>query len=183
MLDPVGSCATNPGPFDVVISTPPTLLPPGGTLSVKLCSPVIGTTASDDVVITFDFFIPDVDANGQNILKKDCKNSPVLVKNDIKATGDWDPLDPRDPNPGDPAGTTIPVNSNLTNVDHVLQAKCIAIQKKVAQRPPDTGGPGLTPGDTLRYELNFQISDYRTMGKITSQTFFRMDNCSSERQP
>ncbi|HYY56317.1 MAG TPA: isopeptide-forming domain-containing fimbrial protein, partial [Pyrinomonadaceae bacterium] len=166
--NPVAGCATNPGLNDVEISAPaPFTPPPGGTLTVKLCSPIVGSTAPNDVAVTFDFFIPDKDANNKDILDSDCKNSPVFVKNDIAATGDWDPIDPRDPNPGDPAGTTIPVPSNLTNVDHVLQAKCVAIQKKVAQRLPDTGGPGLTPGDTLRYELNFQISDYRSMGKIT----------------
>ena len=163
---PVTSCATNPGPNDVVISTPSTSLSPGGSVNVQMCSSIIGSTTPDEVLITFDFFIPEKDAGKQDILAINCKDSPVLVKNDILAKGDWDPLDPRDPTPNSLAGTTVPVKSNLTNVDHVLQAKCLAIQKTVAQRPPNTGGPGLTPGDTLRYELNFQISDYRTMGKI-----------------
>jgi uncharacterized repeat protein (TIGR01451 family)/fimbrial isopeptide formation D2 family protein len=161
-----GCSTTNPGPFDVVISSPPTSLSPNGTLSVKLCSPVVGSIAPDDVSISFDFFVPEKDANGKDILQTDCKNSPVAVENDVSASGDWDPLDPRDPTTLALPGATVPIKSDLTNVDNVLQAKCLAIQKNVAPRPPDTGGPGITPLDTLRYELNFQISDYRSMGKI-----------------
>ena len=41
----------------------------------------------------------------------------------------------------------------------------MAIQKSVTI-VNDTGASGATPGDILEYRLNFQISDYRTIGKI-----------------
>jgi uncharacterized repeat protein (TIGR01451 family) len=125
---------------------------PNGTIQATLCNPITGTTAPDEVVITFEFYIPN------NVLDADCAPSPVLVKNDIKARGDWTPLDPRDQ-------PTQTVTSDITTDDHILQAKCMAIQKSVKVFT-DTGAPGPTPGDTLEYTLNFQISDYHTIGKI-----------------
>jgi uncharacterized repeat protein (TIGR01451 family)/fimbrial isopeptide formation D2 family protein len=167
----VTSCSATPGPFDVVISSP-SLITPGGNLSVTLCSALTGSTSPDDVVVTFDFYIPNVDANGQIIIKKDCSNAPVAVKNDILAAGDWDPLDPRDPTPMSLPGTTVPINNNLTNVDHILNAKCLAIQKSVSMFHEFQGGAiGPTPGDTLKYELKFQVSDYFTIGKLSVTDF------------
>jgi uncharacterized repeat protein (TIGR01451 family)/fimbrial isopeptide formation D2 family protein len=142
--------------FPVAVSVP---TGPNGTIQATLCNPITGTTDPDEVVITFEFYIP------ANVLDKDCKNAPVKVPNDVKATGDWDPLDPRDPTSMSPPGTTVPVTSDITQEDHILYAKCMAIQKSVKVFT-DTGAPGPTPGDTLEYTLNFQISDYHTIGKI-----------------
>jgi uncharacterized repeat protein (TIGR01451 family) len=135
--------------FPVAVSVP---TGPNGTIQATLCNLITGTTAPDEVVITFEFYIPN------NVLDADCAPSPVLVKNDIKARGDWTPLDPRDQ-------PTQTVTSDITTDDHILQAKCMAIQKSVKVFT-DTGAPGPTPGDTLEYTLNFQISDYHTIGKI-----------------
>ena len=144
--------------FEVVI-VEPSPFTPGGTLAVKLCEPITGQAGPGDVGITFDFYIPE------NVLDTDCAPSPVLVKNDVKAIGDWDPLDPRDPDPNNPPGTTIPIISDVTAEDHILQAKCLAIQKSV-RVAVDTGESGPTPGDTLQYTLTFQLSDYHTIGQI-----------------
>lgn len=162
----VSSCSTTPGLLDVVVSPP--LPGPGGILSVKFCSPITGSVAPDDVSLTFDFFIPDRDANGKLIIQKDCSNAPVAVENDISATGNWDPLDDRDPSLTALPHTTVPVDTDLFKVDNVFQAKCLAIQKStvtIVQQHPG-GGSGFTPGDTLEYELEFQISDYFTIGKL-----------------
>jgi len=120
----VTACAPSPGPLDVVVSLP-TAGQPGGVLSVKLCSPVTGSVTQTDVAISFNFFIPELDAAGNLILQKDCSNAPVAVENDISATGNWDPKDPRDA----AANATIPVNTDLHKVDNIFQAKCLAIQK------------------------------------------------------
>jgi uncharacterized repeat protein (TIGR01451 family)/fimbrial isopeptide formation D2 family protein len=163
---PVTSCSgTNP--LEVVIASP-SLTAPGGTLSVTLCGDLTGSAGPGDLVVTFDFFIPEVDAFGQTIIHKDCSNAPVLVKNDIMATGDWDPLDPRDA----PPLATVPLNSDLTSEDHILNAKCLAIQKsvKVFQEFPG-GALGPTPGDILEYQLKFQVSDYFTIGQLVVSDF------------
>ena len=82
------------------------------------------------------------------------------VKNDVIATGDWDPLDHAIQVNDPPASY-----SDVTAEDHILQAKCLAIQKSV-RVAVDTGASGPTPGDTLQYTLTFQLSDYHTIGKI-----------------
>jgi uncharacterized repeat protein (TIGR01451 family)/fimbrial isopeptide formation D2 family protein len=126
---------------------------PGGTLQVQFYDPVIGQPAtSDEVVITFDFYVPD------GVLDKDCANSPTLIANDVWAGCDWYPFDQyRD--------SACPIVSDETPADHTLQAKCMAIQKSV-KMAVDVGEPGLTPGDTLEYTLRFQVSDYHTIGTL-----------------
>lgn len=110
-----------------------------------------------DATVVFEFFIPDVDANGDLILKPDCKN--VLSNNKITATGLWTPTDPCDTTPPPPVTVTSKPD------EHILTDKCIAIQKSVAMFT-DTGAPGFTPGDILLYTLNFQISDFKTLGDL-----------------
>jgi uncharacterized repeat protein (TIGR01451 family) len=124
----------------------------GGLLDVMLCDPVTGMLGcSDELLTAFDFFVPD------QVLDPVCQSSPAILENDVKATGWFIPLDPRD--------AQGIVTSDLTPVDYALQAKCVAIQKSV-EIDVDTGEPGMTPGDLLKYTLQFQISDYRTVGKL-----------------
>lgn len=148
---PVNQCGAMATGFPVMISAPSTSTA-NGTLAVKLCDPITGLPQmTDEVVIEFEFYIPD------SVLDADCDPSPVTVTNDVAARGDWDPNDPRDA----PPGNTVPVFSDLTQDDHVLSAKCLAIQKSV-EAPP--GGP--RPGDVLKYTLKFQVSDYHTIGQL-----------------
>ncbi len=71
--------------------------------------------------------------------------------------GDWDPVDPRDAGGTDNAvaGGVCPACAVL----HTLNDRSIAIQKGVTVSI-DTGATGPTPGDTLAYTLQFQISDF-----------------------
>ena len=74
--------------------------------------------------------------------------SPHVTR--LQLIGDWDPDDPRD------EGATGNVNENPDGCEHTLEDKSIAIQKGV--RVVEGGIP--TPGKTLEYTLNFQVSDY-----------------------
>lgn len=154
---PVGggaNCSTTGVAF-VVKSLPS----PFGLLEIDLCS-VTGTDAPDDVRIVFEFHVPDIDANGQPILDlSTC--APVPIPNDVRAEGLWMPIDPCDL-PADP----VLVSSDIATPDHVLNAKCVAIQKAVAVAT-DTGAAGPTPGDTLRYTLSFQVSNYVRVRPVT----------------
>ena len=67
--------------------------------------------------------------------------------------------------PPRPAILSVIIASDITAEDHILQAKCLAVQKSV-RIAVDTGAPGPTPGDTLQYTLTFQLSDYHTIGQI-----------------
>jgi hypothetical protein len=122
---------------------------------------ITGNPTVKDVVIDVEFYIPEKDANGAPILGQDCKNAQSI--DDVKAEGDWAPLDPRDW-----GGSTTPVLQHVTSdasaQDHVLTDKHLAIQKsvKVMPNPP---GP-LRPGKILEYTLDCQVSDFFTFGGI-----------------
>lgn len=168
----LAACPSAPGPLDVAVLQQPVAGTPDGTLIVQLCSPVTGSLSDKDVEIIFAFYIPEKDSLNQDILAPDCSNAPVDVINDGSVKGDWTPLDPRD-QPGTSCPTcTTNFLSDETNKDNVLSAKCLAIQKLGPTKvPPVSGTPGFLPGDTVQYELRFQISDYRTMGKIVIRDF------------
>ncbi len=159
----IGSSLATQGSFctnDYTLTKePPTSAPqvtPTNELEVSFCHPIIGTALPDDVTVTFTFFIPEFDASLINpVLQPNC--TPALSINAIRAEGDWVPLDPCD-------NTPVHVTNNVT-VAHTLSDKCLAIQKSVTMAN-DTGASGPTPGDILRYQLNFQISDFKTIGNI-----------------
>ncbi len=137
-------------PTNAVAFSQPTGLVAGGLLELTFCHPVIGAPVTGtDIVITFQFYIPDLDADGGQILDAAC--DPVKAINNIKATGEWDPIDPRD--------APLTVLSDTTPADNTLFKKCIAIQK--------TASPAVViPGDTITYTLNFQVSDYLQMNNL-----------------
>jgi len=141
--------------------TPPTPLV-GGTLSVNFCNPITGTTADDDVTITFDFSIVQNGLNSNNC-------APVNSINTLNYKGQWTPLDPRDQstNPSDPS---IPIQDSFIADHPPLYNKCMAIQKSVTMAT-DTGAPGYTPGDILKYTIQFQVSDYRMIGDLVATDF------------
>ena len=153
--NPGGTCKATG--VDYVL-TPPSTSVPGGTLDVLFCKPIVGSpNPPHDVTITFTFYIPEKDAHG-NLVLPNC--TPVLSINKIHAEGDWTPLDPCDTSPPPPVHVTSTVN-----VAHKLHDKCIAVQKKVTLFT-DLNATGPTPGDTLKYVIDFQVSDYKTIDKI-----------------
>lgn len=127
---------------------------PGTGFEVE-CPSVTGTALPKDLEMELSFFVPEKDRFGQPVLGASC--SAVSI-DDVKLFGDWHPLDPRDPPP-------VPFVSDVTAEDHTLKDLCLAIQKK-AEVVVDTGALGPTPGDTVRYTLDFQVSDYRTVRNL-----------------
>ncbi len=111
----------------------------GGCLTLSWPAALVGV-AGPDKTIQFDFSTADV-AN--------C--NPVTLPNSLSASGFWTPTDPRDP-PGPFTFTDASA--------HKLAAKCLAIQKTLLTAPP------YIPGQVLQYRLDFQVSDYKTIGKI-----------------
>jgi uncharacterized repeat protein (TIGR01451 family)/fimbrial isopeptide formation D2 family protein len=104
--------------------------------------------------VDFQFFIPEMAGGGNPVLPVDCASAISLDELTVEA--DWAPVDPCD-------GPSRQIKSGP--VFDRLQDKCIAIQKSVTLAT-DTGAPGYSPGDVLKYTLNFQVSDYRTIGSI-----------------
>jgi uncharacterized repeat protein (TIGR01451 family) len=117
------------------------------------CLTVNWLSLTGSATVIFEFFIPEKDASGNPVLPANC--APANSKDTLNVTADWTPLDSCD---------QLQQLSEGPVVDTLLD-KCIAIQKSVALFT-DTGAPGYTPGDILKYTLNFQISDYKTFGSL-----------------
>ncbi|MCE9531404.1 MAG: isopeptide-forming domain-containing fimbrial protein [Planctomycetes bacterium] len=142
------------------VSTPSTTTP-GGTLTRRFAS-VLGTTGANDAVLTFTYYVPlnsSVPAPVINAVSGDDATSI----DDASTQGNWTPIDGRD--------TPVVASSNVTANDHTLTDKSIAIQKSVAI-VTDTGAVGESPGDTLEYTLNFQVSDYFAFQNIVVTDLF-----------
>ena len=141
----------------------------GRELTVTLNNPVTGTAADNDVVVTFSFYVDEnfggpagrvipIDGNDQS--------STQQLDNNARAVGDWTPTDSRDT-----AGTDNAV-ADPAGVEHELRAKSIAVQKTVAIID-NQGVAGASPGDTLRYTFEFQLSDYYTFGDLNLSDVFQ----------
>jgi uncharacterized repeat protein (TIGR01451 family) len=144
-----------------IVKEPPTTGPvnsPYNELSIKLHISVTGTPSYDDIWVLFNFYVPEVDANGQLVIDPaDCVWAKIT--NNISAEAQWLPADCRDQDPSPP--WTIKVTAtNEPSGGHILDGKCLAIQKTVDPVLPPI------PGDVRKYTLDFQVSDYETVDKI-----------------
>lgn len=151
--------------FTSVISTTPA----GATV---VDTPTVGAAANppnNDLVVTwpvtltggsatvvFEYFVPLTDATGSRVLNANSGDDATSPDN-AEASAGWDPIDSRDP--------VTPASVSVGTIDHTLNDKSIAIQKSVT--------PGLvTPGSTLTYTLNFQVSDFFAFNSVViSDTF------------
>lgn len=139
------------------ISQPPVGVasnPSSNELTVRFDSITGGTPAT----VTFEYFIPRVDANDNPVLDPETGDD-VVSQNQAEAIGDWDPIDGRD------TGGTDNAVADADGFEHILTDKAIAIQKSVAVFN-DTGAEGPTPGDTLEYTLEVQVSDYFSLDQV-----------------
>lgn len=118
-------------------------------------------TGGAPVTISFDYFIPDTftaaPGAGLSDVLDPITGDDGRAVNDVSVTADWTPLDPDD----DP----VSLVSDATPEDDVLELKSIAVQKSVAIET-DANVAGFSPGDTVRYTLDLQVSDFFTMGDI-----------------
>ncbi len=151
-----------------------------GVLEVELDNPVTGGATAQDVVITFDFYVPEFYADGVTPILDPATGDDVIggtedreVINNARVEGNWTPTDPDD------SSVSLVVNAEVygdgtisptPNIDEIFQAEAIAVQKGVDFAPfpgSDTGIiGGYNPGDILEYTVEFQISDYFNFGDI-----------------
>jgi len=139
----------------VAVSTPSTTTP-GGTLTRRIAS-VTGTTSAADASMIFTFYVPRLDAGGNAVLDP-ASGAPRAVENNAGAGATWTPVDPRDP--------PTSVSASAGAPGHTLAARSIATQKRVSV-VNDTGAAGPTPGDTLEYTVEVQISDFFAFNQVT----------------
>jgi len=147
--------AETPGATDV--STPSTT-EPGGVLT-REWSNATGTASTEDLFTEFEFHVPLLDEVGAVVLDPVTGDDRPVV-NDGSLSLSYTPIDLRD------LADTVVFDPNENGVDdHLLTEKSIAIQKGV-DISNDVGASGFTPGDTLSYTLNGQISDFYTFDNV-----------------
>lgn len=147
----------------------------GGTL---VDSPTVDTAANapdNDLIVNFaslsgstvikvDFFIPEFDADGNPVIDP-TTGASAIAENIATALGDWTPMDPRDSAAAGNAVANGPCPGSSCVPLHTLNIRSLAVQKSVAIAV-DNGATGYTPGDVLKYTLEFQISDYFSFGNL-----------------
>ncbi|MBT3391968.1 MAG: hypothetical protein HN413_16335, partial [Chloroflexi bacterium] len=144
-VSPSGSC-----------STIPSTTTPGGILVCDMGS-VTGGSGSNDASVTFSFYIPDKDVSSNDILTPNVGGCNGLIPNTISVTGNW--------------GSTPQTASDTDSSDHEFYA-CAAAAQKSKNIVNDVSPTGVSPGDTIEYSLNFQISDYFAVEDIILDDVF-----------
>ncbi|MFZ5856202.1 MAG: hypothetical protein ACOYZ6_05165 [Chloroflexota bacterium] len=129
---------------------------PDNDLIVNLAS------VTGSATISVQFFIPELDADG-NVILDPSTGDPALAENIASAVGDWTPVDTRDSAGPDNALANGPCPS--CSVLHTLNIRSIAVQKSI-EIVVENGPDGYSAGDVLKYTLTFQISDYFTFGDL-----------------
>jgi len=150
-----GSLAVSSG---FTLNDEPTAGMPGGTLDLTIPT-ITGTLSGSDVVITYQAFVPEFDAGSNPVLPPDTGASNTST-NGVDATALYDP------GSGDVTiSDTVGSPQQLPNQD-TLTDRSIALQKS-STILTDTGAPGLSPGDTLEYTLQIQVSDFFQFQDVT----------------
>ncbi|MCX6072591.1 MAG: hypothetical protein NTU91_17355, partial [Chloroflexi bacterium] len=141
-------------PASAAIATPSTVTP-GGLLTRRLVS-ITGGAGAGDATETITFYVPDNNALGSSVVSHSSPTAGagVPISNTANAQGSWTPLDVRD-GPQTPAASAT----------QTFTARSLAIQK-TASIVSDTGPAGTSPGDTIEYALQFQVSDYFAYGNL-----------------
>ncbi len=145
---PIGHQLVTGTPGSVVFSNGTGTATNGNVFTADFGS--ITGAAGLDAVIRIEYYVPDVDADGNRIIDIN-SGDDATVTNDGRATGDFVPNDSRDP-------LTALVDDDLA-IDHTLEAASIVVQKS-SSLDTDNAAPGLSPGDVIEYTLEIQVSDY-----------------------
>ncbi|NTU78639.1 MAG: hypothetical protein HGA45_04415 [Chloroflexales bacterium] len=130
--------------------------PPNNELAIG-CPSITGGGGDNDVTLTFTYWVPRLDADGAPVLDP-ITGALRVLGNDAAVSGDWQPLDPRD--------SLFPITISPDGPEDQVRAQSIAVQKETPTLAVDPQRNWLSPGDTLEYTLNFQISDYFSFDTI-----------------
>ena len=127
----------------------PSTTTPGGTLTCTFDS-VTGGAGESDATLIFNYFVDRLDSGSVEVINH-ISGAPTISGNTAQVDGVWDPTDIRDPN----VDTTGTCGTPCVSVED----QSIVVQKGVSVAN-DAAPAGNTPGDTLEYTLDFQISDF-----------------------
>ena len=116
---------------------------------------ITGTSVDNDVTVTYSVYVAEFDATGQPVIDP-TTGDDVLANNDASATAGYG------------AGT---VSDNDGATDFVLSQQSLSIQKGYTI-VNDVGAAGATPGDTVEYVLDLQVSDYFSFSNLVMDDNF-----------
>lgn len=143
----------------------PSVDAPGGTLT-NLFGTVTGVEGID-ASLEFEFFVTRDSSDNPATPVVPQGTDQTTGNNTGNSNGTWDPNDVNDP--------TISVPINLPPNAHVLNQQSVATQKYVTVVDPLTLLPtsgSITPGTSLlRYDIDFQVSDYFALQNLILQDF------------
>jgi VCBS repeat-containing protein len=147
-----GTVLTNPAAIAAAIAS--------DTLFIRAYAVTFATlSGASDVRV--GFYVPEADATGNAVVNASTGDSTTIVFGSPSASGLWTPIDPRDV--AAPA-TDIAFTTTGSGQGASFVARSLLLHKTVDLRT-DTGQAGLTPGDTLHYELGIDVSDYFAFGQ------------------
>lgn len=134
-------------------------------------------TLSGSQNTTVNFYVPNVDANGQQILDPTTGAPRTITIAGPDATAQWTPLDPRD----------VPLNPGAllsgTGDAVSFQALSMVVYKPAPADTIDVGSAGPSPGDTLTYSLDVNISDYFAFGRnVVNQGVLTISDVATDGQ-
>jgi|GEM_PF-5970961 len=130
---------------------------PANEIGVRFDAPIVGSSAAVDAFITVDFYVPDLDADGNDVIPRATGADNTII-NTGQATGSWSPTD------DDDAGGSITANDIAGPVS--LGARPIVL-KKGAMIETNQGGSGYSPGDIVKFDLSVIVSDFFAFNGIT----------------
>ncbi|CAG2139117.1 hypothetical protein LMG26411_01659 [Cupriavidus numazuensis] len=120
-------------------------------------------TAATDTVVRF--FVGDTDSDGKAVLDPVSGDDRGVTVAAPTATADWQPLDPRDVPQLPPPFVVVSADGDPLS----FTAKSITLHKSVVLGT-DTGVAGVSPGDTLNYQYDINVSDYFAFGQTLLRT-------------
>jgi large repetitive protein len=136
---------------------------------------------------TVSFFVAENDSTGNPVLDPISGDDRTITVGAPTASGEWLPLDTRDQTiPLDPVtGLPLPaVPDTITGTGDLtfFVAKSITLLKSLAIAS-NVGSAGISPGDTLQYTLEINLSDYFGMGKtLFNVGEFKIDDALGDGQ-
>jgi LPXTG-site transpeptidase (sortase) family protein len=113
---------------------------------------ILGGAGAADAEAVFSFFVPRDDADGIRVISS-LNGTAVSSCNQAQATGDWTPLDLRDP--------VQSVVVNPGGCEHTLTDRSLAVQKSIANPSAN-----YHPGYVLDYQLDIQVSDFFAFDQV-----------------
>jgi uncharacterized repeat protein (TIGR01451 family)/fimbrial isopeptide formation D2 family protein len=131
----------------------PSTTTPGGRLARQF-DQVVGTGSNNDVVMKFTYYVPQT-ASGSDVIPLGTGGT-ALVTNSSQASGKWTSANPNFPNE-----QTVTSSATDPHSEYALTARSVALQKAFTKVG---GGTSYQAGDTIKYTLNFQVSDFFALG-------------------